>query len=98
MRKLLLFFVVMTPPVAIYAVIRGLFVRTKPIRYSEELGKIEDEIESERAAIFEEMILHPSFSQRWKMSYVYTIEKSAIAAAKLDRTADDSLCGIAHLS
>lgn len=97
-RKLLLFFVVMTLPVAIYAVIRGLFVRPKPIRYREELGKIEDEIESERSATFEEMILHPSFSQRWKMSYLYAVEKNVIAAAKFDRTGNDSLCGIAHLS
>ena len=94
LRRFLLFFVALTPPIAIYALFRGLFVHPKPIRYSQELGKIEDEIESERAATFEEKIMHPSFSQRWKMSYVYAIEKSAVAAAKFDRNVD--LCGIAH--
>lgn len=96
LRRFLLVFVVLTPPIAIYALARGLFVRPKPIKYSEELGKIEDEIESERAAIFNENVMYPSLSQRWKMSYVYAIEKSAVAAAKFGHSADDPLCGIVH--
>lgn len=77
-----------------YALIRGLFVRPKPVTYSEELGKIEDEIESERATTFGETMMHPSFSQRWKVSYIYAVEKSTVAA-KLERTID-SLRGVAH--
>ena len=83
-QRLLLFFVVMTPFVAIYAAVRALLCRPKPVRYNIELGHIEDEIESERAKIFGGKIMRPSFSERWQASYLYAVEQSAAAAAKLD--------------
>jgi hypothetical protein len=83
-RRLLLFFVVMTPFVFVYAALRALFCKPKPVRYNIELGQIEDEIESERAKIFGGKIMQPSFSQRWQASYLYAVEKSAAAAAKLN--------------
>jgi hypothetical protein len=83
-RRLLLFFVIMTPFVSIYAALRALFLRPKPVRYNIELGQIEDEIECERAKIFGGKIMRPSFSERWQASYLYAVEKSAAAAAKLD--------------
>jgi hypothetical protein len=98
LRRLLLLLVVMTPPIALFAFAKALFFRPKPIRYSEELGRIEDEIESERARTFDGKIVHPSFSSRWRMSYLYAVEKSAAAASKLNPTINASLCsGISHL-
>ena len=94
LRKVLMVFVVLTPPIAVFALLRGLFARPKPIRYNEEIGKIEDEIETERANIFGERVMHPSFSQRWKLSYLYAIEKSTAAAVKLDPELQHALCGI----
>ena len=98
LRRLLVWLVAITPPIALFAFAKALFVRPKPIRYSEELGRIEDEIESERARIFEDKIVHPSFSSRWRMSYLYAVEKSAAAASKLDSSINASLCsGISRL-
>lgn len=97
LRKLLLLCVIMTPPIAVLAFVRVLFSRPKPIRYSAELGRIEDEIESERASTFGGKILRPSFSERWKLSYLYAVEKSVFAAVKLDPTFDRAFCGISHL-
>jgi hypothetical protein len=97
LRKFFLFLIVLTPPIAIFALLRVLLGRPKPIPYSDELGKIEDEIESERATIFGGKIMHPSLSQRWRMSYLYAIEKSAAAAVRFDPTLDRSFCGIANL-
>lgn len=97
LRRLLMLFVVLTPPVAIFAFLRSLFFRPKPIPYSAELGRIEDEIESERASTFGGKIMRPSFSERWKSSYLYAVERSAAAAAKLNPSIDHSLCGIGHL-
>lgn len=97
LRKLMMLLVIMVPPVAIFAFVRGLFSRLKPTPYNEELGIIEDEIESERANTFGGKIIRPSFSQRWKVSYLYAVEKSAAAAVKLDPALDHSLCGIGHL-
>jgi formate hydrogenlyase subunit 3/multisubunit Na+/H+ antiporter MnhD subunit len=97
LRKLMLFLVITTPFVAFFALIRVLFSRPKPMRYNVELGRIEDEIESERARMFGDKIIHPSFSEKWKLSYLYALEKSANTAVKLDPALDRSLCGIAHL-
>ena len=93
LRRVLMLFVIMTPPIAVFALVRGLFVRPKPLRYVGEFGKIEDEIETERASIFGEKIMHPSFSQRWKLSYLYAVQKSTAAAVKLDPGLQHSLCG-----
>jgi hypothetical protein len=95
LRRVLMMFVVLTPPIAIFALIRGLlFSRPKPIRYIEDFGRIEDEIETERAQMFGENVMHPSFSQRWRLSYLYAIEKSTAAAVRLDPDLQHSLCGI----
>ncbi|HET9399595.1 MAG TPA: hypothetical protein VFO34_01480 [Candidatus Acidoferrales bacterium] len=96
-RKLLLLLVVITPPVAVFAIIKSMFVRPKPLRYSEALGTIEDEIERERAGTFGGKIMRPSFSERWKVAYLFAVEKSAAAAARLDSGLNRSLCGISHL-
>ena len=82
---------------AIFALAKALVLRPKPIRYSVELGKIEDEIESERADVFDSKVMRPSFSERWRTSYLYAVEKSAVAAAKFDPSLASSLCGIAQL-
>jgi hypothetical protein len=97
LRRLLLLFVVITPFVTIIAFVKTLISGPKPIRYNEELGRIEDEIESERAKTFGGKVMHPSFSQRWKVSYLYAVEKSAAAAVKLDPTLNHSVCGISQL-
>lgn len=97
LRRLLLAFIIVTPLIMLVAIAKTLFSRPKPIRYSAELGRIEDEIESERAETFGEKVVHPSFSERWRISYLYAIEKSALAAAKIDRSLGSSLCGISHL-
>ena len=98
LRRFMLIFVVMTPPVAIFAFAKALFSRPKPIRYSEELGRIEDEIENERAGAFDGKIVHPSFSTRWRMSYFYAVEKSVAAASKLDPSFNTSFSSaISHL-
>jgi hypothetical protein len=87
----------MTPPITIFAFIKGLFGRRKPLRYNGELGRIEDEIEQERARTFGGKVMRPSFSERWKISYLYAVEKSAAAAVKLDPTLSNSLCGLGNL-
>jgi len=94
-RRILLLFVVLTPPLAIYALIKSLFSRPKPIPYIEELGRIEDEIESERARIFETKIVTPSFSSVWQTSYLIALEKSAMAVAhKLEPSINASMCRV----
>jgi hypothetical protein len=97
LRRLLLLFVVMTPFIALFAIAKALFSRPNLVRYSAELGKIEDEIESERARDLGEKIMHPSFSERWRLSYLYAVERSALAAAKLDPSFGPSVCGISQL-
>lgn len=97
LRKLMTLLVLIVPPIAIFAFVKSLFFHPKPIRYNEELGRIEDEIENERANTFGGKVIRPSFSERWKVSYLYAVEKGAAAAVKLDPALDHSLCGIAHL-
>ena len=98
LRRFLLLFVVMTPPVTVFAFAKALFFGTRPIRFSEELGRIEDGIENERASTFDSKVIHPSFSSRWRMSYLYAVEKSAAAASKLDPSLNASFCAsISHL-
>jgi hypothetical protein len=84
LRKLLRFFVIITIPIAILAIIKTIFFRTKTIPYSAELGKIEDEIEKERAKNFGCNVINPSFSEQWRVSYMYALEKGAAAAARID--------------
>src|SRR5712664_3926267 len=97
-RRVLLLLVLTTPPIAIFAFVKALFFRPQPIRFSDELGRTEDEIETERASTFDAKIVHPSFSSRWRMSYLYAVEKSAAAASKLNPSVNSSLCeGIARL-
>ncbi len=81
LRKILLVFVLLTPPLTVWAFLRFLFARARPPGFSEELGRIEDEIESERVRTFGGKALHPSFSERWRLSYMYAVQK---AASKLD--------------
>jgi hypothetical protein len=97
LRRLLLLFVIMTPFIALLAIAKALFSRPKLIPYSTDLGKIEDEIESERARNYGEKIVRPSFSERWRLSYLYAVERSALAAAKLDPSFGPSVCGISQL-
>jgi len=97
LRKFFLVLIILTPPIAAFAFLRVLFSGPRTIPYSEELGKIEDEIESERATIFGGKIMRPSFSERWKISYLYAIERSAAAAAKLDPSSFDRSLWIGHL-
>jgi hypothetical protein len=96
-RRLLLFLVIFTPLVAIYAFARALFCPPRLVRYSAELGRIEDEIENERAKVFGGKVIRPSFSEAWRASYLYAIEKSAAAAARLEPSIAKSVCGIAQL-
>jgi hypothetical protein len=96
LRKLMTLLVIMVPPITIFAFVKGLFCRPKPVPYNQELGRIEDEIESERATTFGGKIIRPSFSERWKVSYLYAVEKGAAAAVRLDPDLDHSLCGISH--
>jgi len=96
-RRVFLFVIIVTPLISIVALLKALFSSPKPLRYSEELGRIEDEIESERVNTFDDKIVHPSFSYRWRMAYLYAIERSAMAAAKLDPSISVSLCGISRL-
>jgi hypothetical protein len=97
LRRLLLLFVIMTPFIALLALAKALFTRPKLVRYGAELGRVEDEIESERAQTFGEKIMHPSFSERWRLSYLDAVERSASAAAKFDRSFDPSVCGVSQL-
>src|SRR6267378_1784885 len=77
LRKILLLSVLLTPPLTVWAFLRFLFVRPKPVPFSRELGRIEDEIENERARTFGGKVLHPSFSERWRLSYLYAVQKTA---------------------
>ncbi len=43
------------------------------------------------------LLMHPSFSERWKVSYLYAVEKSAAAAVKLNPDLHRSVCGISQL-
>lgn len=93
LRRMLLFFVFLTPFAALFALIKVIFSKTQPIRYNLELGGIEDEIERERVRIFGGPQMQPSFSHRWQKSYIYALEKSASAAAKkFGHSIDPKLC------
>ena len=96
-RRFFLFVIIVTPVISIAALLKALFSTPKPLRYVEELGRIEDEIESERVSTFDDKMVHPSFSNRWRMAYLYALEKSAVAAAKLDPSFRPPLCGISNL-
>jgi hypothetical protein len=77
----MLLFALLTPPLTVLVFMRFFFKRPKPVRYSEELGCIEDQIEHERAQTFGGKVLHPSLSERWRLSYLYAVQK---AAARLE--------------
>jgi hypothetical protein len=91
-RRFLLFVVLLTPFAAVVGIVKALSGRQKTLRYSTELGRIEDEIETERAKLFGGRTLFQSFSESWKTSYLYALQKSAAAAAKLDPGLDQSVC------
>jgi ABC-type sugar transport system permease subunit len=93
LRRMLLFFVFVTPFAALVALVRVIFGKSEPIRYNLELGRIEDEIERERIRTFGGSPMHPSFSHRWQKSYIYALEKSASAAAKrFGHSIDPAFC------
>lgn len=77
-RKLLLLTIVLTPPLGVWAFFKSLFVNVKPLGYSEELAGIEDSIEDERVETFGGKKLDPSFSHKWKASYLYALQKAAM--------------------
>lgn len=90
-RRFLMWFVFLTPFVALYGFAKALFSRPKTIVYSADLGRIEDKIEGERARIFDTSIMHPSFSYKWRLSYLYAVEKSATQMARFDPSIGNSL-------
>ena len=61
-------------PVSLFA---ALFSRQdrRVARYHDGLGRVEDEIEAERVDLFGEHRLTPSFSERWKESWLRSVEK-----------------------
>lgn len=67
----------LTPPLAVWALVKTIFERSKPLPYNEELARIEDEIETERVAIFGGQPLKPSVSEAWKVSYLRWLTKAA---------------------
>ena len=81
LQKILVVCLLLTPPLTLWAFLRFLFVPPASVPFSEELGRIEDEIEVERARTFGGKMVHPSFSVRWKASYMYAFQK---AASKID--------------
>ena len=95
LRGVLLVSVIVTPFVALFSFVRVLLFGSKPVPYSEELGKIEDEIERERASDFDDKIIHPSFSHRWRMSYLFALERAAKKVAQ--RSVRAPLCGASRL-
>lgn len=86
-RALRILFIVLgflVPPVAVWAFLRTIWgsVRAESIRYVEDLGRIEDEIEAERVSVFGGHPLEPSLSERWMLAYAESLSK---AAKKVER-------------
>lgn len=93
LRRLFLFFVVLTPFAAAIALFKAIFGRSQPIRYNADYGSVEDEIERERVQIFGGRVMQPSFAHHWQRSYLLALEKSALAAAKkFGPVVDPSYC------
>lgn len=84
-RGVLLLLVVLSlsvPIITAWALIKSLIGKPEPLRYSEELGRIEDEIEAERVRIFGGNSVSPSLSEHWKAAY---LQHLATTATKVER-------------
>lgn len=77
LRKLFVILGFLVPPIAVWAIIKTCSGHIQPFGYSEELARIEDEIEAERVAIFGGKPLKPSFSENWKVAYLRLLAKAA---------------------
>lgn len=97
LRRVLLFFIFLTPFAAFFALVKTLFRQPKPVRYNSEFASVEDDIERERVTLFGGKPMHPSFAHRWQKSYIAALEKSAAATVKRIAPAlDPSLSPITH--
>jgi hypothetical protein len=73
------------PGVVVWAFLVTLFKSNPPIRFREEVGRVEDEIEAKRIEIFGGAPVCPSFSVRWHDSYTKTLERTAQRAVKASK-------------
>jgi hypothetical protein len=81
-RKLFAILGVLVPPLAIWAILRTVLNGPASPKYSEQLALVEDEIETERVAIFGGQPLKPSFSEKWRSSYMYSLARAATKVEK----------------
>ncbi len=77
LRKLLAIVGFLVPPLALWAVVRTIFKRYPSPTYNDQLAIVEDEIEAERVAIFGGEPLKPSFSEKWRNAYLYSLARAA---------------------
>jgi hypothetical protein len=82
-RKLFAIVGVLVPPLAIWAILRTILKGHTSPKYSDQLALVEDEIEAERVAIFGGELLKPSFSEKWRSSYMYSLARAATKVEKL---------------
>jgi hypothetical protein len=84
-RRIFLLLGLVMPFIFLYAAVVSLFSSREVIPYDEEIGAIEDRIETERVRLFGGEITCPSFSDRWKLAYEAYIEKLVQRAAKTSK-------------
>jgi hypothetical protein len=81
-RKLFIIVGFLVPPLAVLAIVKTILKPSPSPMYSEQLAVVEDEIEAERVAIFGGAPLKPSFSEKWRSAYLYSLAR---AATKVER-------------
>jgi hypothetical protein len=84
-RRIFLLLGLVMPFIFLYAAIVSLFSSRRVIPYDEEIGAMEDRIETERIRLFGGDITCPSFSDRWKSAYEVYIDKLVQRAAKTSK-------------
>jgi len=84
----------LVPPIAVWALLKTIFVKPKPMRYHKELAAIEDEIEAERVTLFGGKLISPSVSQTWERAYLrYLAETTSSVADRVSPNPDGrTLC------
>ncbi len=83
MRKLFVLLGILVPPIALWALIKTILGHAKPVPYNSDLARIEDEIESERVAIFGGKPLSRSLSEAWEVAYLRYLAKAATRVESL---------------
>jgi hypothetical protein len=69
-------------PLSVWVLAKLIFVKPKPVGFSSELARIEDEIDAERVQIFGGKRVYPSIGDRWRTAYLAALQSTASTFSK----------------